>query len=135
MCCCRLLSSSARSRRTHRDKFAASKAKGLWIGGAPPLGYGIHERALIVNPAEADLARRWADDLANGKFASVRAIAHDHRLCHLYVGKLLPLTFLAPDLAQAVLDGRQPRGLSISNLLAEPLPLSWPQQRLRFRGG
>jgi Recombinase. len=81
------------------------------------------------------LARRWADDLAAGKVASTRAIARDHGLCHLYVGKLLPLAFLAPDLVQNILEGRQPRGLSIANLLATPLPLSWSEQRARFRDG
>jgi hypothetical protein len=81
------------------------------------------------------LARRWADDLAAGKVASTRAIARRHGLCHLYVGKLLPLAFLAPDLVEAILEGRQPRGLSIANLLAEPLPLSWQEQRARFHHG
>jgi site-specific DNA recombinase len=36
-----------------RDKFAASKKKGMWMGGTPPLGYDICERKLIVNEAEA----------------------------------------------------------------------------------
>ena len=40
-----------------RDKIAASKAKGLWMGGTPPLGYDGHERQLIVNEGEAELVR------------------------------------------------------------------------------
>jgi DNA invertase Pin-like site-specific DNA recombinase len=36
-----------------RDKFAASKRKGMWMGGPPPLGYDVVERKLIVNEAEA----------------------------------------------------------------------------------
>jgi site-specific DNA recombinase len=40
-----------------RDKFAASRAKGLWMGGIPPLGYDVSDRKLVVNPAEADLVR------------------------------------------------------------------------------
>jgi DNA invertase Pin-like site-specific DNA recombinase len=40
-----------------RDKFAASRAKGLWMGGMPPLGYDVRDRKLAVNPAEADLVR------------------------------------------------------------------------------
>ena len=36
-----------------RDKIAASKRKGMWMGGVPPLGYDVRERQLIVNPAEA----------------------------------------------------------------------------------
>jgi site-specific DNA recombinase len=40
-----------------RDKIAASKAKGMWMGGAPPLGYDVRDRKLIVNEAEASLVR------------------------------------------------------------------------------
>ena len=36
-----------------RDKIAASKKKGMWMGGYPPLGYDVKDRKLAVNPAEA----------------------------------------------------------------------------------
>ena len=41
-----------------RDKIAASKAKGLWMGGATPLGYDPDGRTLKINPEEAELVRR-----------------------------------------------------------------------------
>jgi site-specific DNA recombinase len=41
-----------------RDKIAASKQKGMWMGGRVPVGYDVKERKLIVNPEEADLVRR-----------------------------------------------------------------------------
>ena len=40
-----------------RDKFAASKRKGIWMGGNPPLGYDVLNRKLVVNPAEAETVR------------------------------------------------------------------------------
>jgi DNA invertase Pin-like site-specific DNA recombinase len=40
-----------------RDKFLASRQKGLWMGGHPPLGYDLKERKLYVNAAEANLIR------------------------------------------------------------------------------
>jgi site-specific DNA recombinase len=40
-----------------RDKIAASKKKGMWMGGVPPLGYDVRERKLVINQAEADLVR------------------------------------------------------------------------------
>jgi DNA invertase Pin-like site-specific DNA recombinase len=40
-----------------RDKIAASKQKGMWMGGLVPLGYDVHERRLIVNKAEAETVR------------------------------------------------------------------------------
>jgi site-specific DNA recombinase len=40
-----------------RDKIAASKKKGMWMGGYPPLGYYVKDRKLIVNEAEAETVR------------------------------------------------------------------------------
>ncbi|HUO03638.1 MAG TPA: recombinase family protein, partial [Candidatus Binataceae bacterium] len=40
-----------------RDKIAASKRKGMWMGGVPPLGYDVRERRLAINPAEAETVR------------------------------------------------------------------------------
>ncbi len=40
-----------------RDKIAASKAKGMWMGGNVPLGYDVQDRKLIINKAEADTVR------------------------------------------------------------------------------
>jgi len=40
-----------------RDKIAASKRKGMWMGGLAPLGYDVCERRLVVNPAEAETVR------------------------------------------------------------------------------
>ncbi len=41
-----------------RDKIAASKQKGMWMGGNPPLGYEVKERKLVVNDAEAETVRQ-----------------------------------------------------------------------------
>ena len=41
-----------------RDKIAASKQKGLWMGGIVPLGYDASERTLVINPAEAETVRQ-----------------------------------------------------------------------------
>jgi DNA invertase Pin-like site-specific DNA recombinase len=40
-----------------RDKIAASKRKGLWVGGMAPLGYDTKDRKITVNEAEADRVR------------------------------------------------------------------------------
>ena len=40
-----------------RDKIAASKQKGMWMGGLVPLGYEVHERRLSVNQSEAETVR------------------------------------------------------------------------------
>ncbi|HEY1615111.1 MAG TPA: recombinase family protein [Rhizomicrobium sp.] len=40
-----------------RDKIAASKKKGIWMGGNPPFGYNVANRKLVVNETEADTTR------------------------------------------------------------------------------
>src|SRR5205814_3073246 len=40
-----------------RDKIAASKKKGMWMGGVPPLGYAIKDRKLVAVPEEAETVR------------------------------------------------------------------------------
>src|ERR1700688_202112 len=40
-----------------RDKFAASRRKGMWMGGNPPIGYDVSNRKLVVNPSEAKTVR------------------------------------------------------------------------------
>src|SRR5205814_2117746 len=41
-----------------RDKIAASKRKGLWMGGTVPLGYDLDDRRLVINQAEAPVVRQ-----------------------------------------------------------------------------
>ena len=40
-----------------RDKFAASRKRGIWMGGHPPLGYDVRDRRLVINDTEAELIR------------------------------------------------------------------------------
>ena len=46
-----------------RDKIAAAKRKGMWMGGVPPLGYDVENRLLAVNETEAALVRRIFQDM------------------------------------------------------------------------
>jgi site-specific DNA recombinase len=58
-----------------RDKIAASKRKGIWVGGPVPLGYAAVDKKIVVVPAEAEAVRTiFARYLALG---SVRALADD----------------------------------------------------------
>jgi site-specific DNA recombinase len=46
-----------------RDKISASKKKGMWMGGCPPLGYDVKERQLVINEQEAKTVRYIFDQL------------------------------------------------------------------------
>ena len=52
-----------------RDKIAASKAKGMWMGGNVPLGYDVKDRKLIVNEAEAEMIR-----MIFGRYAEIGSV-------------------------------------------------------------
>jgi DNA invertase Pin-like site-specific DNA recombinase len=60
-----------------RDKIAASRRRGMWMGGTVPLGYEVRDRKLVVHEAEAATVRRiYADYLALG---SVRLVEEQLR--------------------------------------------------------
>ncbi len=60
-----------------RDKLAASKRKGMWMGGTPPLGYDVIDRKLEINPAEAEAVRFLFERFIS--VGSVTAVAKEAR--------------------------------------------------------
>ena len=60
-----------------RDKIAASKRKGMWMGGNPPLGYGISGRKLVAIPREAAQVRSIYQRYL--ELGTVAALARDLR--------------------------------------------------------
>ena len=57
-----------------RDKFAASRRKGMWMGGTIPLGYDVKDRKLVINDEEADRVRLiFQQYLAFGCVAKLQA--------------------------------------------------------------
>ncbi|GAM96856.1 site-specific recombinase [alpha proteobacterium U9-1i] len=97
--------------------------------GRPGTAVPRRDRALIRAVA---VARSWSERLDAGAPRSIKALASAERACIHYTAKLLPLAYLAPDLVDMILDGRQPPRLTLMALIAEPLPLSWNAQRERF---
>ena len=86
----------------------------------------VPDPTLVKNLARA---YRWRELLEKGEMTSIDAIAKSIGCTPRYVRKLLPLAFLAPDIIDAILEGRHPRGLGLSDLLDPNLALSWPRQR------
>ena len=58
-----------------RDKIAASKKKGMWMGSPPPLGYDVLDKKLVINQAEADTVRTLFDLYVD--LGSVRALKEE----------------------------------------------------------
>jgi DNA invertase Pin-like site-specific DNA recombinase len=77
--------------------------------------------------------RKWFDDLASGRASSLVEIAKAEGVTDRYVGHLLPLAFLAPDIVASVLSGTQPVDLTAEALTKRiSLPLAWASQRKRL---
>ena len=77
-------------------------------------------------------AHVWNSQLINGSFASGREIARAEGVTARYIYKLLPLAFLAPDIVEAISQGRQPGDLTLRTLTTINIPDDWMAQRRRF---
>ena len=73
-------------------------------------------------------AHRWKRMLDDGRYGSVTELAAGEKLDRGYLGKILMLTLLAPDIVEAILDGRQPAELGV-HVLREGFPVEWGEQR------
>jgi hypothetical protein len=99
-----------------------------------PVADGVAPVTTRADPALVKaLARafRYQRMLDQGRYGSVTEIAATERIERGYLGGLLRLTLLAPDLVEAILDGRQPNGLCLAGL-AGPVPVLWGDQRVAF---
>jgi site-specific DNA recombinase len=79
-------------------------------------------------------AHDWLAQILRGDVSNQRAIAAATGLDERYIGSILPLAFLAPDLTEAILEGRQPSSLDLGRWL-QPLPPDWKKQRVSLRHG
>ena len=73
-------------------------------------------------------AFRYQRLLDEGRYSSISEMAAAERIERGYLGSLLRLTLLAPDIVEALLDGSQPEGITLPRLL-EPLAPMWTEQR------
>ncbi|TSJ64161.1 hypothetical protein FO470_02390 [Starkeya sp. 3C] len=90
-------------------------------------------RARIDNTMVKALARahRWKKLLDTGDYPTVQDLAGAEKINPSYIARILRLTLLAPDIVEAILNGRQPAGLQLDDLLA-PFPVEWERQKERF---
>lgn len=77
-------------------------------------------------------AHRWQAQLESGEYASLEDLAKDVDCDRTYVGRILHLTSLAPDIVEAILRGDEPDGISLEKL-RKNLPVRWKEQRERWQ--
>jgi site-specific DNA recombinase len=94
---------------------------------APELNRVRVDQKLISKLAEA---RHWLDLTTSGSNLSISKLAKQRGADPREVTRILPLAFLAPDIVEAILDGRQPVELTTTRLRRHrPIPLHWQHQR------
>ena len=92
-----------------------------------PPGAPVHRRT--DNTLVKALARafRWKRMLESGEFTSIAELARHEGITKSYMTRVLRLTLLAPDIVEAILDGRQGAEATLARLLA-PFPVEWDAQ-------
>ncbi len=113
-----------------RQMLLAIRHRPGWKTVVTPMTYGVAPVTTRADPALVKaLARasRYQRMLDEGRYASITEMATAERIERGYLGSLLRLTLLAPDIVSAILDGRQPEEMTLSRLM-EPFPLEWERQ-------
>jgi hypothetical protein len=62
-----------------------------------------------------------------GRYGTIDELAAAEKINSSYVSRLLRLTLLSPDIVEAILEGRQPEGMTLPGLM-EPFPVEWDRQ-------
>jgi hypothetical protein len=70
---------------------------------------------------------RWRRMLEEGRYASISEMAKAEGIERGYLGSLLRLTLLSPEMVEAIVAGRQPARVTLPKLM-EPFPVEWRQQ-------
>jgi len=99
-------------------------SKDDWSPSVPRLDHGLLE-ALAR-------AHRWRVAIERGEIVNVDDLAKREGLHRRRVRELLRLAFLAPDIQKAIVDGQQPKGLTLERLTEIGPPASWQEQRRRL---
>jgi hypothetical protein len=94
----------------------------------PPLRKPARDATLVKALVRA---HPWRRRIESGQVKSITDLAEQEGVTDAYVCRLLPLTCLAPDIVEAILDGRQPRGLRLAEMLGNG-PGGWEEQRRAF---
>ena len=76
-------------------------------------------------------AHRWKGMLEGTAYRSAAEIAEAEKVTRSFVNRLLRLTLLAPDIQEAIIDGRQPKGMQME-VLTGLMPSVWEEQKQRI---
>lgn len=72
-------------------------------------------------------AFRWKRMLESGEFSSISELAEREGIAFTYMAQLMRLSLLFPEIVDAAMEGRQPAGVTLANLM-DPFPADWKEQ-------
>jgi len=115
---------------TVRVPLAVRKQRGgrklvLTPGGMANRGASAADTTLVKALARAF---RWSRMMETGRYGTLNELAAAEKINSSYVSRLLRLTLLSPDIVEAILDGRQPEGMTLP-VLMDPFTVEWERQR------
>ena len=92
---------------------------------------GASSQRKMDNTLVKALARafRWKRMLESGEFTTIAELAEREGIVPSYMTRVLRLTLLAPDIVEAILDGKQGPAVTLARVL-EPFPAEWEHQKL-----
>jgi hypothetical protein len=62
----------------------------------------------------------------------IEEVAEREKLSREYVGKIMKMTYLAPDIVAAIVDGSYPKTLSVNKIVESEIPTLWTEQRIKY---
>ncbi|TMI99589.1 MAG: hypothetical protein E6G97_22000 [Alphaproteobacteria bacterium] len=77
-------------------------------------------------------AFRWRELLENGMYSTIKEIADGEKIAETYIGRVLRLNLLAPDIIELILIGPHPPSLTLPALMKKRFPATWSDQRKVF---
>jgi hypothetical protein len=98
----------------------------------PPNHIGVSHQQ--TNPSLIKVVARgrvWYERILQGKSSDQRSLTVHAGVTERYIGLVFGCAFLAPDIVEAILEGRQPRDLTFRKLCGS-IPLGWAEQRRQF---
>lgn len=77
-------------------------------------------------------AYKWQQIMHKNSKKSINTIAEKENLTSAYIGRVLRLNLLAPDIIKTIVDGKQPRDLKLQDFMTKAIPDLWREQRALF---
>ena len=90
-----------------------------------------HNRTIQAIQDALEKALKWNQELITGRASSMSALADHNGVSHQYVGHIIKLAWLSPEIMQAIIRGQVPATLSLDRL-KKGFPLAWNEQQAKL---